>query len=132
MRGRGPSLVARCAGIKRDGGRCAVIVNGSQTYCYQHDPKRAEERRRNASRAAKSKPSRELVGIKQRLSDLADDVIAGEVDRSVAAVAGQLLNTYIRAVAVELKAREQLELIERLEALEESLELQKGDRGYGA
>jgi hypothetical protein len=132
MRGRGPSLMARCAGIKRDGGRCTVIVNGSQTYCYQHDPKRAEERRRNASRAAKSKPSRELVGIKQRLSDLADAVLEEKVDKGVAAVAGQLLNTYIRAVAVELKAREQLELTERLESLEEALEQRKGERGYGA
>jgi hypothetical protein len=121
--------MARCAGIKRDGGRCTVIVNGSHTtYCYQHDPKRAEERRRNASRAARSKPSRELLGIKQRLSDLADDVLAGEVDRGVGAVASQILNVYLRAVSVELKAREQLELIERLEALEEALEQRKGDR----
>jgi hypothetical protein len=125
--------MARCAGIKRDGGQCTVIVNGAQTtYCYQHDPKRAEERRRNASRAARSKPNRELVGIKQRLSDLADDVLAGEVDRGVGAVASQILNVYLRAVSVELKAREQLELTERLEALEEALEQQKGDRRYGA
>ena len=124
--------MARCAGIKRDGSRCTAIVNGAQTYCYQHDPKRAEERRRNASRAARSKPSRELVGIKQRLSDLADDVLAGEVDRGVAAVASQILNVYLRAVSVELKAREQLELIERLEALEEALEQRRGDRGYGS
>jgi len=124
--------MARCAGIKRGGGRCTAIVNGAQTYCYQHDPKRAEERRRNASRAAKSKPSRELVGIKQRLSDLADAVLEEKVDKGVAAVAGQLLNTYIRAVAVELKAREQLELTERLESLEEALEQRKGERGYGA
>ena len=110
-----------------------MIVNGSQTtYCYQHDPKRAEERRRNASRAARSKPSRELLGIKQRLSDLADDVLASEVDRGVGAVASQILNVYLRAVSVELKAREQLELTERLETLEEALEQQKGDRRYGA
>jgi hypothetical protein len=125
--------MARCVGIKRDGDRCTVIVNGSHTtYCYQHDPKRAEERRRNASRAAKSKPSRELVGIKQRLSDLADAVLEEKVDKGVAAVAGQLFNTYIRAVAVELKAREQLELTERLESLEEALEQGKGEREYGA
>jgi hypothetical protein len=114
----------RCAGIKRDGGRCAAIVNGS--YCYQHDPARAGERSRNASRAARSRPSRELTGIKQRLSDLADAVLSDEeehrVDKGVAAVASQVLNVYLRAVAVELKAREQLELIERLEALEEQLE----------
>lgn len=125
--------MARCAGIKRDGGRCTVIVNGSQTtYCYQHDPNRAEERRRNASRAARSKPSRELVGVKQRLSDLADDVIAENVDKGVAAVASQILNVYLRAVSVELKAREQLELTERLESLEAALEQREGDRGYGA
>jgi hypothetical protein len=124
--------MARCAGIKRDGGRCTVIVNGSQTtYCYQHDPKRAEERRRNASRAARSKPSRELVGIKQRLSALADDVLAENVDKGVAAVASQILNVYLRAVSVELKVQEVTELTERLEALETVLEQQqKGGRGY--
>jgi hypothetical protein len=40
-----------------------------------------------------------------------------------------LLNTYLRAVSVELEAREQLELIERLEALEEALESRSGRRG---
>ena len=124
--------MARCAGIKRDGGRCTVIVNGSQPYCYQHDPKRAKERRRNASRAAKSKPSRELLGIKQRLSDLAEEVLEEKVEKGVGAVASQILNVYLRAVSVELKAREQLELTERLEALEEALEQQKGERQYGA
>jgi hypothetical protein len=119
----------RCSGIKRDGGRCAAIVNGS--YCYQHDPARAGERSRNASKAGRSRPSRELANIKQRLSDLADDVLEGRQDKGVAAVASQVLNVYLRAVSVELKAREQLELIERLEALEEALE-QKGGMRYGA
>ncbi len=120
----------RCSGIKRDGGRCAAIVNGS--YCYQHDPARADERSRNASKAARSRPSRELANIKARLADLADDVLEGRQDRADAAVAGQLFNTYLRAVAVELRAREQLELIERLEMLEETLEQRKGEHRYGA
>ncbi len=119
----------RCSGIKRDGGRCAAIVNGS--YCYQHDPARAGERSRNASKAGKSKPDRELANIKARLSDLANDVLEGRQDKGVAAVASQVLNVYLRAVSVELKAREQLELVERLEALEEALE-QKGGHRYGA
>ncbi len=127
--GRGPSLMARCVGIKRDGGRCTAVVNGSQTsYCYQHDPKRAEERRRNASRAARSKPNRELVGIKARLSDLADDVLAENVDKGVAAVASQVLNVYLRAVSVELKVREQEELEGRLEEVEEILRQRKDER----
>ena len=114
--------MARCAGTTRDGGQRTAIVKLPQTHCYQHDPSRAEERRRNASRTARSKPNRELAAIKQRLSDLADDVLEGRQDRGVAAVASQVLNVYLRAVSVELKAREQLALIERLEALEEQLE----------
>jgi hypothetical protein len=47
----------------------------------------------------------------------------------VAAVASQVLNVYLRAVSVELKAREQLELVERLESLEEALERKTGNGG---
>ncbi len=122
----------RCAGLKRDGGRCAAIVNGS--YCYQHDPARAGERSRNASKAGRSKPSRELANIKQRLSDLADDVLEDRQDKGVAAVASQVLNVYLRAVSVELKAKEQQDLIERLEALEAATPRQAtpGGKRWGA
>ncbi len=68
----------------------------------------------------------------QRLSDLADDVFADKVDKGVGAVASQILNVYVRAVSVELKAREQLELIERVEDLEGALERQKESHRYGA
>jgi hypothetical protein len=55
-------------------------------------------------------------------------VLEEKVDKGAAAVAGQLLNlnAYLRAVSVEMKAREQLELLERLQALEETLEGRKG------
>jgi LPS O-antigen subunit length determinant protein (WzzB/FepE family) len=110
--------MGQCAGIKRDGNRCTVVVNGSREHCYQHDPTKAEQRRRSAFKAGKSKPSKEIVAIRGRLSDLADDVLAGRVDRADAAVAGQLLNYVIRAVSVEMKVKEVTELEERLEALE--------------
>ncbi len=104
-------------------------------WCWSHHPDHAEARRRRASRGGKrggrGRPLAELSDVKQRLSELADDVLEGKVDRGTAAVAGQLLNGVIRAVSVELKAREQLELIERLEALEEALE-RKGDSRWGA
>jgi hypothetical protein len=38
----------------------------------------------------------------------------------------------LRAVSVELKVREQQELVERLEALEEALETKKGGKRWGA
>ncbi len=122
----------QCAGIKRDGGRCTTVVSGPNDYCYQHDPARAAERQRNASRAGKAKPGGELTGIKQRLSDLADDVLEGKVERGTGAVVSQVLNVYLRAVSVELKVREELELVTRLEALEEALQHRGGDKRWGA
>src|SRR5215218_1476971 len=122
-----------CAGITRKGTRCTASVPPGAEWCYNHDPEREAERRRNARRGGKAKASGELAGIKQRLSDLADDVLEGNVERGVAAVASQVLNVYLRAVSVELKAREQLELIERLEALEGALERSSGGgRQWGA
>jgi hypothetical protein len=53
---------------------------------------------------------------------LADMVEEGQMDRADAAVISQIWGTYLRAVSVELKAREQMELIERLEMLEGSLQ----------
>jgi hypothetical protein len=56
----------RCAGIKRDGGRCAVVVGPGKDHCYAHDPARKEERRRNASRGGRSKGTGELADLKRR------------------------------------------------------------------
>ena len=59
-------------------------------------------------------------------------MLEGRQDKAVAAVASQVLNVYLRAVSVELKAREQLELIERLERLEEDLGHKGGSRLWGS
>ena len=62
---------------------------------------------------------------------MAEDVLSGEIERGVGAVAGQLLNGARACVRDALAAREQEELIERLEALEEALEQREG-HPYGA
>ncbi len=124
----------RCAGSKPDGSPCERIVGASQSYCYSHDPDRSGERRRAASKAGKGKPNKEVQSIKGRLEHLADGVLLGTTDRADAAVVSQIWNTYLRAVSVELKAREQLDLIERLEELEallESQQQQEGTRRWG-
>ena len=120
-----------CIGTKRDGSPCTLPSNGSSGLCWAHDPKNAERRRKGQSRGGRNKPSKELQAIKARLSDLADDVLAKRVDRGDAAVAGQLLNYILRGISVSLKAREQEDLIARMEALEESLEAQERSQGYG-
>ena len=129
--------MARCPGITRAGTACRGIPIAGSGYCHAHHPDRADERRRHGSRGGKrggrGRPMAELSDVKRRLSDLVSDVLEGRKDRGYAAVVGQLLNTYIRAVGVELKVREELELRERLELLEAGLQAQaqKGSR-YGA
>ena len=116
----------RCAGIKRDGGRCAVVVGPGHSHCYAHDPDRSQERKRNASRGGRSKgQGGELGELKMRIKDLAADVLDGTADRGWAAVANQLYNTLIRAIEQERKLREMEELAQRLEALEEVLKGRK-------
>ena len=128
--------MAKCTAITRGGERCKGIAIDSSGYCYAHHPDHEQDRlkaaRKGGKRGGRGRPQAELAAIKQRLSGLADDVLEGRQDKGVAAVASQVLNVYLRAVSVELKVREQTELIERLESLEEVLEHQKETRRYGA
>jgi len=71
-----------------------------------------------ASKAARSKPNRELSSIKALLEDLTERVLSGELETGRAAVANQLTNTRLRAIEQERKLRELEELEGRLEALE--------------
>jgi flagellar motility protein MotE (MotC chaperone) len=112
-------LASTCTATKRDGSPCTLPSYGSGGLCWAHDPKNAERRRRGQSRGGKSKPSKELASIKQRLSDLADDVLEAKVDKGVAAVASQILNVYLRSIELERKIRETDELEERIRRLEE-------------
>ncbi len=114
-----------CTATKRDGSPCSLPSSGYDGLCWAHDPKNAAARRKGQSRGGKNKPSRELVAINSRLKELAQEVLDGEVDRADAAVAGQLLNYVLRGISIGLKAKEQEELIHRLETLEELQEQQR-------
>ena len=111
----------QCAGIKRDGGRCTTVVGPGIDHCYQHDPDKAEERKRNASRGGRRRGAGEMAPLKKQLKDLAAGVLEGEIDKGKAAVANQILNTLIRAVEQERKILETGELAERMEQMEELL-----------
>jgi hypothetical protein len=133
--------MARCTAIKANGERCrGVAIEGSE-WCYQHDPARSEERRRNASRGGKSGGrgrggSGEAAEIRALLKDLTSGVLEHRVNTGVAAVVTQLANARIRLVEVERKLLETQELEERLAALEEAAgerqSSQKGGQRWGA
>jgi broad specificity phosphatase PhoE len=118
----------RCPATKRDGGQCTTIVKPPQTHCYQHDPERAEERRRNASRAARS-GGKEIRDLKRRILEVIDAVLEGSQERGRAAVAIQGLNALRGVLELERKVKETDELEARLEALEQP---QEGGRSWGA
>ena len=127
--------MAKCSGITQAGTACkGTPIEGSQ-WCYAHHPGRAEERRRHGSkggrRAGRGRPSVELARLQARFEELAEKVLAGEIERGVGAVAGQLLNGARACVRDGLAAREQEKLLTRLEELEALLEQRKGERRYG-
>src|SRR5829696_6822563 len=125
-----------CAGIRADGGRCKAQAMRGSTWCIGHDPEQAEARRRRASKGGKrggrGRPSAELARLEARFEELADRVLAGEVERGIGAVVGQLLNGARACVRDGLAAREQEELVARLEEVEQILEHRKGDGRWGA
>jgi hypothetical protein len=123
--------MSRCAATKQDGTACERIVRSSQGYCFAHDPATASQRSANASRAACSKPSRELKAVKERLRTLAEDVLEARVDQDAAGVAARILGVYLRAVEAERKVQEQEEVLERITALEQRTSEAGGQRRWG-
>ena len=118
--------MALCSGIRADGGRCRAQAMRNSAYCIGHDPDQAEARRRRASKGGKrggrGRPVAERGALRDENAGIRRLLLEGELAPNVAAVAVQSINTDIRAVGATLKAREQEELMERLEALEEQLE----------
>ena len=116
-----------CRATKANGEPCTLPATGQQGFCWAHDPANREKRRRTASRGGKSKANRDLLDVKARLRELAEDVLAGRVDRGRGAVVSTIWGVYLRAVSTELAVKEQAELEARLEALE----AQQADRKDG-
>jgi hypothetical protein len=124
--------LAKCAGITQAGTACKGIpIDGSQ-WCHVHHPDRTDTRRRYGSKGGKrggrGRPSVELARLQGRFEDLAAKVLAGEIERGVGAVVGQLLNGARTCIRDAVAAREVEEFEARLEALEQQLERQQ-ERG---
>jgi len=106
-------------------------------WCYGHDPSRAAERSRNASRAGRTggrgRPGTpEISDIKRDIRVAIDGVLAGRIERGVGAVVFQGFNSLLRAVETERKVRETEELEERLEILENRIKNGGSRKPWGA
>jgi hypothetical protein len=128
--------MARCAGITAAGSRCKAEAMPREEWCWNHHPDHEQARRRRASKGGKrggrGRPVTELGALRDENADIRRRLLEGELAPNVAAVAVQSINTDIRAVGAALKAREQEELVERMDALEAVLEQRKGERRRGA
>jgi hypothetical protein len=127
--------MAKCSGITQAGTACRGIPIEGSSYCYVHHPDHADERRRHGSkggrRGGRGRPQTEINAAKEKLWQLAEDTLEGNVDKGTAAVVAQVLNVYLKACAVGLDAQERLELLPRLEELEALVAARK-ERPWGA
>ncbi len=112
------SLIRTCAALRADGGRCKGVAVAGSDHCVSHHPAYRERRRRAASKAARSKPSREIIGLKDQAATLYEEVHSGAVEAGVGAVLTQLLNCQVRILEAERKLRETSELEDRIAELE--------------
>ncbi len=102
--------MATCAGERRDGTACTTSVPVGTLYCYHHDPARAEERSRKASRAAKLKHDSIAKGIRKMHDDIHELIYltaTNELDprvKSRLTEIVQLSQTYARLTELELAA----------------------------
>jgi hypothetical protein len=77
---------------------------------------------KGGSRGGRGRPMSEVHAIKEHLRELANDVLEHRVERGDAIAVNQLYQTVLKAITTELRIHEQLELVGRMEALEEVLE----------
>jgi hypothetical protein len=135
-----------CSGITRNGGRCTVSVSSGQEFCHLHDPAREAERKRYASRGGKGKASRRIA----TLWDEVRAVIDGVENRRLTPGQGNTMirgyNTLIELAKLEIEQREleiaqrrleldeeeRLEVVKRLEELEEAMATRDGQSRWGA
>ena|SRR5215217_4077714 len=112
----------RCSAIKGSGERCKLdATNGS--FCWSHDPKYKEQRRRQGARGGKAKGSGSIAVIMRRIEGVIDDILEDRLDRGKGAVAFQGFNCLLKAYDTDRKLREVDELLERIERLEERASL---------
>jgi hypothetical protein len=107
-----------CPGVTRAGTLCGRPVAEGADFCHYHDPARAEQRRRIASKAGKSKPLSESARLRRGLFALIEEVKSAEVDPKVANTIAVLANSIIGTLRLDSKLRELEDIEIRLKDLE--------------
>jgi len=85
--------------------------------CWLHDPARADQCHRHASKAARSKGNREVADLKGEIKTVIADVRGGDLDRNDAAVMIQGYRALKDFISLERQVKETDELAAEIEGL---------------
>ena len=114
-----------CEALTKAGRRCSRRALEGSKMCSNHDPARAEERRQNAAaggRLRSRRPPSEAKRVRKKLWKIADDVLAGRLNRDRAIAATQALNAILRSLTVERDLQLSEKLLEEIDRLEAEVE----------
>jgi hypothetical protein len=123
--------VRRCQALKGDGTRCKARAMEGSTWCFNHDPAKAQERSANARKGGRTGGRGrgsldETTQAKKYIRGLVVQLLNGGVQREVATACFMGLNILARYVELERRIRESDELEARIEALEVRQRLEAG------
>jgi hypothetical protein len=115
--------LGKCAANKPEGAKCKARAMKGSRWCYNHDPHTEAQRKRNAAKGGRTggrgRPSSasEVVELRQKLRQLAEDTLNGRIEVNVAAVVNQIYNSQLRALEQQRRDLETDELAEKVEEL---------------
>jgi hypothetical protein len=110
----------QCTATKLNGEPCENVAHGSQDVCWSHDPKNAEKRRRQASKAATAKADREVREVKREIRDLIEAVREDGFDVSAANTINRLYQTLLQYILAERGIYREEDLAVRIRDLAEN------------
>src|SRR5215212_10806084 len=107
----------QCRATTAKGERCEDAAHGSQDVCWSHDPKNAEQRSRQASRAATAKADKEVREVKREIRELIRRVREEDFDASKANSVNRLYQTLLQYIIVERGIYREDDLAQRIREL---------------
>jgi hypothetical protein len=109
----------QCRATTAKGMRCENAAHGSLDVCWSHDPKNAEKRSRQASRAATAKADKEVREVKREIRELIRLVREEDFDVSRANTANRLYQTLLQYILAERGIYREEDLAVRIRELGE-------------
>jgi hypothetical protein len=108
----------QCRATTAKGERCENAAHGSLDVCWSHDPKNAEKRSRQASRAATAKADKEMRDTKAEIRELVRMVREEDFDVSKANTINRLYQTLLQYIVVQRGVFREDDLAERIRELQ--------------